>query len=457
MRTVRLQIAGMTCAGCENKVTQALRALPDVSAVKADFVSGIVSVSADKEAPPVDRMVQVIEGLGYTFVSHVTNQSGGRSLITKQTLLQLVGLATLIVTVLVISPATNLTTGVLSPGSSLGTLFVLGLLTSVHCVGMCGGINMCQCIAYKQATGTHSVTKPSLLYNLGRVVSYTAVGGLAGALGSAFSFSPYFKGMVSLAAGLIMIIMGLNMLGVMKSLRRLIPRLPVIPLPVVSDSTKSRPFFGPFVVGLLNGFMPCGPLQAMHLYALSTGSILQGATAMLAFSLGTFPVMFGFGAFSTLLSKRFTVQLLKLSGVFVILLGVVAMDRGLGLANLSVGRILGFEQSQSQTTYPQGAVVATMKEGYQEVRVVVDPRAYDPVVVQVNVPVKMVFVAEARNLNGCNNAIIIPSLGVEEALRPGETVVEFTPTALGTVKYSCWMNMIRSTITVVEDLSNVTR
>lgn len=456
MRVVRLNIAGMTCAGCENKVAKVLRAVPGVRKVTADFSSGIVSINTDNEAPPTSSLVQVIEELGYDFVAEDTEQPAGRGLLSKQTLLQLVGLAVLLAIVLLISPATSLPTGALSPGSSLGTLFVLGLLTSVHCVGMCGGINMCQCIAYKQATGTHSVSKPSLLYNLGRVVSYTAVGGVAGALGSAFSLSPYFKGMVSLVAGLIMIVMGLNILGFMHGLRRLIPRLPSISLPSVPN-TKTHPLLGPFAVGILNGFMPCGPLQAMQLYALSTGSVLRGATAMLAFSLGTFPVMFGFGAFSTLLSKRFTTQLLKLSGVFVILLGFVAMDRGLGLANLSVGRILGFEQTQSQTTYPQGAVVATMKEGYQEVRVVVDPRAYDPVVVQVNVPVKMVFVAEARNLNGCNNAIIIPSLGIEEALRAGETVVEFTPNQLGTVRYSCWMNMIRSTITVVEDLSKVTK
>jgi len=61
---------------------------------------------------------------------------------------------------------------------------------------------------------------------------------------------------------------------------------------------------GPFTVGLLNGLMPCGPLQAMQIYALSTGNPLKGALSMLLFSLGTVPLMFGLGALGSLLSRR---------------------------------------------------------------------------------------------------------------------------------------------------------
>ena len=61
---------------------------------------------------------------------------------------------------------------------------------------------------------------------------------------------------------------------------------------------------GPFYIGLLNGLMPCGPLQAMQIYALGTGSFVMGAASMFFFSVGTVPLMFGFGVLSSILSKK---------------------------------------------------------------------------------------------------------------------------------------------------------
>ena len=90
-------------------------------------------------------------------------------------------------------------------------------------------------------------------------------------------------------AGLLMLGMALRMLGVFKVLRGFSVSLPRFR----SGGERSS-----FVVGLLNGLMPCGPLQAMQLYALSRGTFAGGALSMLLFGLGTVPLMFGFGALS---------------------------------------------------------------------------------------------------------------------------------------------------------------
>jgi hypothetical protein len=82
-------------------------------------------------------------------------------------------------------------------------------------------------------------------------------------------------------------------------------------------------------------------------------------------------------------------------------------------------------------------------------------RRYVPVTVQVGVPVKWTISVEPGNLNGCNRAMVIPKFGIRKRLQGGETVVEFTPTETGNIDYSCWMGMIRSTITVVENFSAV--
>ena len=167
-----------------------------------------------------------------------------------------------------------------------GMLFVIGLVTSVHCVAMCAGINLSQCIPKGEAQEAESrfaALRPAFLYNLGRVISYTAVGFVVGALGSAITFSEAAQGALKLIAGVFMVIMGINMLGIFPWLRRLTPRMPKRIARKV-DSEKSRNS-SPLIVGLLNGFMPCGPLQAMQIYALSTGNPFAGALSMLLFSL----------------------------------------------------------------------------------------------------------------------------------------------------------------------------
>ena len=82
-----------------------------------------------------------------------------------------------------------------------GLLFAVGLLTSLHCIAMCGGINLSQCVTYKfNENETNKITKlkPSLMYNAGRVASYTLIGGIVGALGSVITFSGTAKGIVAI-------------------------------------------------------------------------------------------------------------------------------------------------------------------------------------------------------------------------------------------------------------------
>ncbi len=184
-------------------------------------------------------------------------------------------------------------------GMGYGMLFLIGLITSVHCVVMCGGINLSQCMGAGSAAaggdriapdgrvagGGRAALTPSLLYNLGRVVSYTAFGAVVGAIGSAISFSTTVQGVIQAVAGAFMVIMGLTMTGMFPWLARFVPRMPRFFTRGLGGRGKRSA--GPFYVGLINGLMPCGPLQAMQLYALSTGSPGKGALSMLLFGLGT--------------------------------------------------------------------------------------------------------------------------------------------------------------------------
>ena len=96
-------------------------------------------------------------------------------------------------------------------GMGYGALLLLGVMTSLHCVAMCGGIGMAQ--SASAARGGRSIARANLLYNLGRVASYTLTGGLVGALGTVLSLSDGMKAAVQLVAAVFMLVMALNLLG----------------------------------------------------------------------------------------------------------------------------------------------------------------------------------------------------------------------------------------------------
>lgn len=185
----------------------------------------------------------------------------------------------------------------------------------------------------------------------------------------------------------------------------------------------------PFYVGLLNGLMPCGPLQAMQLYALGTGSMLGGALSMLTFGLGTVPLMFSFGAVSSFLSGKFTRNMMKFSAALVMALGLVMIGRGMSLSGLPVWGA-GFSR--------QAANAAVVKDGVQEVTTEFRSGKYAPITVQKGIPVRWTIRVSQSDLNGCNNPVVISKFNLQKELAPGTTSSssprkkrERSPTAAG--------------------------
>jgi sulfite exporter TauE/SafE len=283
------------------------------------------------------------------------------------------------------------------------------------------------------------------------VAAYTAIGGIVGTVGSALSFGSGVQGALKLFAGVFMLIMGVNMLGLIPGLRRLTPHMPAVFADKI-DAQKSKSK-SPLIVGILNGLMPCGPLQAMQLYALSTGSPTEGALSMLLFSLGTLPLMFGIGALSSILSKKFTRRVMTVGAALVVVLGISMFSQGWSLAGLPAGSAFaGSAGAAGGETSGEGV---TIENGVQIVRSSLESGRYPAITVAADIPVKWIIDAPEGSLNGCNNAMQIPAYGIQYQFKTGENVIEFTPGEPGTVPYSCWMGMIRSTITVVDDVNAV--
>ena len=426
-KTIKLRIGGMFCPNCERRVSRALRGVRGVKSAKVSYRDGWAEVVYDVRRAGLADLSAAVERAGYDLKPDNSSAGQGWQRAAGLLILILAMHLTLsrfgLLNVLVPSRLAE-------AGLGYGMLFAVGLFTSVHCLAMCGGINL------SQTAGGRGFA-PAALYNLGRVVSYTSVGFGVGALGSAVSFTPAAQGALKLVAGLFMVIMGLNMLGLIPPLRKLLPGLPSI-----SFGGQSPP-----LAGLLNGLMPCGPLQAMQIYALSTGSPLKGALSMLLFSLGTVPLMFGLGALFSLPGRNFSRQVISAGAALVAALGLSMFSQGWSLSGLPSPL-----SPEAPGAARGGTAASTVKieNGVQVVRSTLQPGRYPAITVAAGRPVKWIIDAPKGSLNGCNKAIFIPEYGLEFKFKPEENIIEFTPANRGKFRYSCWMGMIRSTITVVD-------
>lgn len=446
-----LEIKGMTCVNCEMRIEKKLKNMEGIKAVKAVYSQSKINVLYDKDRIDLDSIIKAVEELDYRVIAATDgNKSNDREKRSdgdyKLSVNQLLGI---VIIVLAVYLAVKNTVGFnfipqVNRNMGYGMLFTVGLLTSLHCIAMCGGINLSQCIAYTlddTEKGNISKLTPTLLYNGGRVISYTVIGGLVGALGSLVSFPGRAKGIVAIVSGILMIIMGINMLNIFPWLRKINPRMPKVLSRAVFNNNGKR---GPFYIGLLNGLMPCGPLQAMQIYALGTGSFYRGAMSMFFFSIGTVPLMFGFGAVSSLISSKFSRRMMKASAVLVIILGIVMTGRGFNLSGLNIA----FANQKAKN-------IARIENGVQLVTTEMKSGSYDPIVVQKGVLVRWTIKADESELNGCNNPVTIPKYNIVKKLVPGDNVIEFMPLETGNINYTCWMGMINGYIKVVDNLDEV--
>jgi len=476
IKTERIKVKGMHCASCEETIERQVLKINGVKACKADYAKANVSVTFDEARTSLDEIKEKIEEKQYECESSTykndnyddpNNTHGSASASTgKRAYLKPVILTLALVAILfggyqIAQGFGSFDLPAIGGPASLILLFGVGLLTGFHCVGMCGGFVMSYTAKNSENAGDSKNARKSLniyshiQYGTGKLLSYTAIGAAFGLIGTIFVFTPLLKGAVSIFAGLFLILFGINMLNFFPALRRIrIPMPKAIAKFVFAKSDKQR---RPLATGLLNGLMiACGPLQALYIYAAGTGSVASGALALFAFGLGTLPVMFGFGMFASYVSKSMTRNILKVSGLIVIVLGLVMLNRGLTLAgtgydfNSVAASFVPVVQAQGQNANDAGSGAALSNAGqFQEIRMNVTARGWEPdrFVLKAGVPVK--WIINGLQITSCNKAVQVPKLGLNFDIKPGEQVIEFTPpNEDAIIPWSCWMGMIPGTFIV---------
>lgn len=332
-----------------------------------------------------------------------------------------------------------------------GLWFLTGLLTSAHCVAMCG--TMVASIAIKDASGARKLNLPAhLAYNGAKLVSYTAVGALLGLLGSVVDFGP-LRGGVSILAGIFMVVMGLNILNVFPWLRYCQIRFPKSLGRFIvkkrsgaaeSDSILSAPL----TFGSLSGLMPCGPLQAMQLYAAGSGSAATGAAAMFTFGLGTMPAMIVFGTLASAIGHALQKKVMKVAAVAIIGLGLIMLNRGLVLQGIPYNLNTAWIALKAQFGISEKSKTASSKgdSGVQKVEIAIVSSRFVPSSISLKPGVPVRLVIDRRENDVCSDELVVPQLGIRKKLAPfAKTVVEFAPKGEGAINLTCQMGMMQAT------------
>jgi len=201
--------------------------------------------------------------------------------------------------------------------------FMTGLLGSAHCIGMCGGLVSALSLT---SDGRNSGLGFHLLYNLGRIITYSFIGFLVGWLGSAMIVKNSLEDVTRallIGSDLFIILVGLGSAGLFTKLNIMTLEISG-PIGTMSKAVKGLrklpPALAALPLGLMFGFLPCGLLYAMALTAVQSGNSLTGALTMAAFGAGTIPALFLVGSAAQWFSSKRS-WMLKAAGGMVALMG----------------------------------------------------------------------------------------------------------------------------------------
>ncbi|NOR81609.1 MAG: heavy metal transport/detoxification protein [Methyloprofundus sp.] len=319
----QINIKGMMCGGCESIIEGVITEIDGVAGVKADYPNGKCQVSFEKNKVSLEDIYKAIEQKGYE-IDLDSGSKGNVFIKVSLSILALIG----IVLLMVFSRKLwhQFSVPDISSQLSYSMIFVVGLITGLHCIGMCGSFVIGYTV--KDADQGHSAYLSHVLYGTGKTFSYAMFGALFGFIGSVVSITPFISGVSILLAGIFLIIFGLNTLNLFAVLKRVRFKQPEAMARYANK--KRRNSRSPFFIGFFSGFLlGCGPLQAMYIMAAGNGDPLEGAKFLAAFGLGTLPALLGFGMATRWLSGSMTHRISQISGVILIVMGTMMLNKGL--------------------------------------------------------------------------------------------------------------------------------
>lgn len=321
--TYIFHVSGMHCKACSMLIEDALKELPMIETAKVDLAKNTVSVKGSfgdlGNVAIAERLSAPLTTHGYTVsVERVTPQVSfsdfmyafpiALGFLVFFVLLQKMGLVNLV------------------GGGELGygALFLIGVIASLStCMAIVGGLLLSMSATFAKSGDR---TRPQLLFHAGRLVAFFLLGGLIGEIGTVFTLGTGTTFVLHVIIGIVMLVLGINLLDVFHSARRFQFAMPAIFGRHVQGISRMNHTLTPLLVGVATFFLPCGFTQSMQLYALGSGGFLSGALTMSVFALGTLPVLLllSFSSFTVAESTRSGI-FYKASGLIVIAFALMSI------------------------------------------------------------------------------------------------------------------------------------
>jgi sulfite exporter TauE/SafE/copper chaperone CopZ len=443
-----IYISGMHCASCEKLLDSEFRNISGVVDVKISRSKGEAEIYFDGEEPRFEEFSNIAEKYGYGIVESIKYK--GKRLTAGGTYNERRGFKVLwkdwvwsaIIVAIIIFLFDKIQSLEIFRGARInqeeigyGVAILIGVVASLSsCLAVVGALVISFAEKYKSKNGNfyNSAIRPNLFFQIGRLATFFLLGGVLGLAGGQFNPPSNFIGIFTIIIALVMAWLGLNILGLLPSISNSGLRVP-------SELTKhwdklknSNHRAAPFLLGGLSFFLPCGFTQSMQLFALGSGSFFTGAMVMFLFSLGTTPVLLLLGITASGTKENKFGVFKKAAGLLVIIFAVYTFNSGLALT--------GFKEKTDINLSP---VKINENENFQEARMNITSRGFEPNVINIKKGVPIKWIINGDGATNCTSRIIVPSLGIEAKINPGDNVVELKIDQAGEVPFSCWMGMVR--------------
>ena len=309
-------IHGMHCNACILMTESELKDLPNVTHAKSSLKNHSVEVVGDfgNKTPEqsAEELTIPLKPHGYT-VSVEKQQHNAKWGNFKVAVPIALGFGVLFVALQKMG-IVNLVGG---GNVTYGTSFFIGIIASLStCMAVVGGLVLSMSATFAKEGDK---IRPQLMFHGGRLVSFFILGGVIGAIGSAFTLNTSATFILSLIIGIVMLILGINLLDTFHWAKKLQPSMPKFIAKHAHGVSKFNHTLTPLVVGVATFFLPCGFTQSMQLYTLTTGNFLTGGLTMLAFALGTLPVL------ALISFSSFTIQKSSKAGIFFKTAGLIVI------------------------------------------------------------------------------------------------------------------------------------
>ncbi len=322
-KTYTLHVSGTHCASCKIFIEDTLNEQLGIEHTSVDLKNETVSFETtldESQHKLAEMLTEKIKHNGYALsVEKKVKEKSGQRVIWQALPIGL-GFLTLF---FLLQKSGILNFG-LGGGISPVTSFIIGLIASVSsCLAIVGGLVLS--LSAKISQDNISDTKTLTLFHAGRLVSFSVLGGALGAIGSAIGINFTFTAILGILASAVMLLLGLNLIGVFEKNKIVLSSGIFNFFRRIEHKT-----FTPLALGFATFFLPCGFTQSMQVQALSGGSFMSGLIIMLAFALGTLPMLLllSFGS-ASLAHGKHALLFFKSAGIVVIGLGLFSLLAGL--------------------------------------------------------------------------------------------------------------------------------